>query len=252
MAFWTRHRAAPLPADWRVQAPKLVRWFDQLVPEEQDRIGELAGRFLTEKRWEASNGFALTEEIRLTISLQAALLVLGLTFDHYRMVKTIIVHPTTLVLGGERRGPVAGLVTDAPQALLGLAAHHDGPVVIAWDEARRNARHPERGHDVVLHELAHKLDLLDHVVDGTPPQGSQEAHDRWVRVCTAEFEAIRAGDGGDLIWDYAGQDPGEFFAVVTEVFFDKPHHLRHHNPELYEVLRDFYNQDPAAATFHDG
>ena len=244
MSFLSRRRAG-LPEDWRAQAAELVTWFDPMVTEEQDRIGELAERFLTEKDWEAANGFALTEEIRLTISLQAALLVLGLTFEHYRMVKTIIVHPTTMVWTGERWAG-AGLVSDGPVALLGQASHHRGPVVIAWDEAHRNARHPERGHDVVLHELAHKLDMLDHIVDGTPPLASKAEHDRWVRVCTAEFAAIRSGDNGDLIWDYAGQDPGEFFAVVTEVFFGRPKDLRHHNAELYEILQDFYCQDPAA------
>ena len=248
MAFLKRRRPSGLPVDWREQAATSVTWFDPMVAEEQERIGELAQRFLTEKDWEAANGFALTDEIRLTISLQAALLVLGLTFDHYRMVKTIIVHPSTMVWRGERAGPVPGLRTDAPLSLLGQAAHAGGPVVIAWDEARRNARHPEHGHDVVLHELAHKLDMLDHVVDGTPPLDTQAEHDRWVQVCTAEFEAIRAGDNGDLLWDYAGQDPGEFFAVATEVFFGRPKDLLDHNADLYDILSSFYRQDPAAIT----
>ena len=239
-----RHKGESLPDDWRERAPTLVTWFDTMVDEEQARIGELAERLLTEKRWEAAQGFELTDDIRLTIALQASLLILGLTFEHYRLVKTIIVHPTTLMFEGTR-AVAPGLLTDAPQALLGLTSH-DGPVVIAWDEARRNARHPERGFDVVFHEFAHQLDLLDHIVDGTPPLDSREKHDRWVRVCTAEFEAVRRGEAGDLLWDYAGQDPGEFFAVATEVFFGRPHRLRAEKPDLYEILADFFRQDPAA------
>ena len=242
--MWWTHRGDPIPEDWAERAPQLVTWFESMVDEEQVRIGELANRLLTEKRWEASQGFDLTDDIRLTIALQASLLILGLSFDHYRMVKSIVVHPSTLVLHGEWAVP-GGMATDTPRPVLGVT-QHDGPVVIAWDEAKRNARHPERGFDVVFHEFAHKLDMLDHVVDGTPPLDTQAQHDRWVEVCTAEFEAVRRGGNGHLLWEYAGQDPGEFFAVVTEVFFDRARDLRHHNADLYDVLSGFYNQDPAA------
>jgi Mlc titration factor MtfA (ptsG expression regulator) len=245
MGLFHHHEGPGLADDWREQASSLVTWFDALIEEEQARIGELAGRLLTEKRWEAANGFELTEEIRLTISLQAALLVLGLSFEHYREVGTIIVHPSTLVLAGER-GVGGGMASDDPLLLLGLAGHAEGPVVIVWDEARRNARHPERGHDVVFHEFAHKLDMLDHTVDGTPPLENQASHDRWVQACTEVFEAVRRGEGPTAIDDYAGQDVGEFFAVVTEAFFDRPAKLRHQAPELYAVLADFYRQDPAS------
>ena len=252
MAIWNRNKGSALPDDWAEQASRSVRWFDALVDEERARIGELAGRLLSEKDWEAAQGFELTEEIRLTIALQAALLVLGLSFDHYRMAKTIIVHPTTMVATGERAGPVPGVVSADPLPLLGQAAHAEGPVVIAWDEARRNARHPERGYDVVFHEFAHKLDMLDHVVDGTPPVDDDAARQRWIEVCTAELEALRRGEGGDLLDDYAAQDPGEFFAVATEVFFDRPVDLRAAKPDLYDVLAAFYNQEPAAAADASG
>lgn len=172
--------------------------------------------------------------------------VLGLSFDHYEQVRNIIVHATTMVESGERVGPAPGVVTDEPLELLGQAAHAEGPVVIAWDEAKRNARYPDRGHDVVFHEFAHKLDMLDHVVDGTPPLGDEADRKRWIDVCTAELEALREGRGGHLIRAYAGQDPGEFFAVATGVFFDRPAELREDRPELYDVLQSFFNQDPAA------
>ncbi len=245
MGLFHHHEGPGLADDWREQASGLVTWFDALIETEQDRIGELAGQLLTEKRWEAANGFDLTEEIRLTISLQAALMVLGLSFDHYREVGTIIVHPSTLVLAGEH-GVGNGMASDDPLALLGLAGHAEGPVVIVWDEARRNARHPERGHDVVFHEFAHKLDMLDHAVDGTPPLEDQSAHDRWVEVCTGVFEAVRRGEGPTALDDYAGQDVGEFFAVATEAFFNRAAKLQQQAPDLYDVLADFYRQDPAS------
>ncbi|MCB0954483.1 MAG: zinc-dependent peptidase, partial [Microthrixaceae bacterium] len=100
------------------------------------------------------------------------------------------------------------------------------------------------GHNVVFHEFAHKIDMLDDVVDGTPPMARSEI-DRWVQVCTAEYERAQLG-GDDLLDSYAGVNTGEFFAVATEVFFDRPVEMAEQKPDLYDVLSGFYRQDPAA------
>lgn len=180
--------------------------------------------------------------MQLLIAAQAALLVLGLDIGHYREVGAIIVHPSTVVVRGPRHAAVPGLMTDAPLSVLGQAAHR-GPIVIAWDAVRNDARHPERGHNVVFHEFAHKLDMLDDVIDGTPPMPRSEL-ERWVEVCTREYESLQAG-GDRFLSDYAGVNPGEFFAVATEAFFDRPVDMARQKPELYEALAGFYRQDPA-------
>nr|MBP9067637.1 zinc-dependent peptidase [Candidatus Microthrix sp.] len=120
-----------------------------------------------------------------------------------------------------------------------------GPVMITWNSASREARHPEHGHNVVYHEFAHKLDLLDGVVDGTPPLSDPSMVERWVKVFTAEYEAVGRGEGSHLLRSYASVNPGEFFAVVTEVFFTRGAELAADRPDLYGLLRDFYRQDPA-------
>lgn len=232
-----------LPENWREVLAGSIRHWEYLDSGERDLLGHLAARLVVEKNWEASNGFELTPEMTLIIAGQAALLVLGLSFEHFREVGAIIVHPTTVVLTGPRGSPVTGLMTDAPLPILGQAAER-GPIVIAWDAVLRDTRHPDRGHNVVFHEFAHKLDMLDHVIDGTPPL-QPEQWDRWVEVCTREYEALQAG-GDEVLGDYAAVNPAEFFAVATEAFFDIPLSLRDHKPDLYAVLVGFYNQDPAA------
>src|SRR5262249_44466202 len=121
-----------------------------------------------------------------------------------------------------------------------------GPVVLAWDEVEEAARHPGRGRNVVFHEFAHKLDMVDHLVDGTPRLKDRAELQRWVDVCTEAFTALRRGDGRGRPDPYGGEDPGEFFAVATEAFFDVPIALESGEPELFDVLRGFYQQDPAA------
>jgi len=97
----------------------------------------------------------------------------------------------------------------------------------------------------VYHEFAHKLDMLDGTVDGTPPLATDQARARWIEVCTTEYTRLRKGEGGPVLDEYGTVDPGEFFAVATEAFFDRPVELEAANPDLYEVLRDFYRQHPA-------
>jgi Mlc titration factor MtfA (ptsG expression regulator) len=125
-------------------------------------------------------------------------------------------------------------------------AHDDrGPVILAWDEARAAARRPGSGHNVVYHEFAHKIDMLDDIVDGTPPLGRGDLA-RWVEVCTEAFTALRAGVDRPPLQPYGATNPSEFFAVATEAFFDVPVELERFEPDLYDVLRNFYRQDPAA------
>lgn len=245
--MWGRLRRdrTGLPAAWRDLTAASVAHWAVLDDSERDRLGDLMAQ-LAERRWEAANGFELTDEIRVVIAAQAALLILGLDIDCYRDVTAIVVHPTTVTLRGERAGPARGVVTDAPLPIVGQAQSRRGPVVIAWDAARAGARHPERGYNVVLHEFAHKLDMLDGLVDGTPPLPDSAARRRWIDVCTTEYDLLRAGEGGTVLRAYAGVNPGEFFAVATEVFFDRPAELLAEKPGLYDVLRAFYRQDPAA------
>jgi Mlc titration factor MtfA (ptsG expression regulator) len=240
-------RRAPFPDAWRSIIDENVVHARVLAAPEREQLEDLVIALITDKHWEAAHGFALTDEIQVTIAAQAALLVLGLGYEAYRGVRTIIVHPTTMTLTGERGGPVDGTVSAGPLPVLGVA-HYDGPVIIAWDSARAGARHPERGHNVVYHEFAHKLDMLDGVVDGTPPLERREQLDRWVEVCTAEYEALRDGTDDGFLDGYASVNPAEFFAVVTEAFFDLPVQLASTKPALYGVLRDFYRQDPARVT----
>ncbi|QXC61904.1 zinc-dependent peptidase [Aquihabitans sp. G128] len=240
---WFRRRAA-LAEDWEQIVERAVAHWAYLDDDERDALAGHIEALVTTKRWEAANGFELTDEIRTVISAQAGLLILGLDLDHYADVGAIIVHPSTMRFRRTSQGSIAGTVVDGDVDLLGEASYQ-GPVVIAWDSARHSARHPERGHDVVLHEFAHKLDMLDHVVDGTPPLPDAAARQRWVDVCSHELHLLRTGQGGPLLDPYGAADPAEFFAVATEVFFNRPVDVQAHKPELYAVLGAFYRQDPA-------
>lgn len=239
----------PFPEAWSQLLQRNMRHFRYLDGDERRRLCELVQIFIAQKHWEGCNGLELTDEIRVTIAGQACLLVLELQRVPYPNVETILVYPSTFV---PKRAPdpifAPPIIVPALEPLDG-EAHRHGPVILTWDSVRRSARHPEHGHNVVFHEFAHKLDMLDGAVDGVPPLGSRAEYERWNEVMTAEYERLRevSDRGYDTFLDpYGGTDEAEFFAVVTEVFFDTPLELADEHAALYEVLAAFYRQDTAA------
>ncbi len=244
MPFLRRRGRAELPGDWERLVERYVRSWRTLDPTERATVAADLEAFLTSRRWEAARGFELDDRMRVVVSAQAALLVLGLGLEVLDDVDTIVIHPTTMRFERTEEGPAPGTETYGPVHLIG-EANERGPLVLAWDAASSAARHPRRGQDVVLHELAHKLDMADGVVDGTPPIDDPGLAERWVDVCTEAYERL-VDEGDDLIDDYAATDAGEFFAVVTELFLTVPVDLRDRHPELYDVFRAYYGQDPAA------
>jgi Mlc titration factor MtfA (ptsG expression regulator) len=216
-----------------------------LTLDERSRLEALTQVFVAEKRWEAARGFRLTDDMRVLIAAQACLLVLELDLGYYRGVGSIIVHPSTVVMHGPRSTDTSGIFTSGPFPIEGQA-QYGGPIIISWDAARLEARNPELGNNVVFHEFAHKIDMLDGTIDGTPPLPDARSRQRWIDVCTREYESVQAETAGPLIREYGAVNPGEFFAVATEVFFCRPTAMREEKPELYSVLADFYRQNPAA------
>jgi Mlc titration factor MtfA (ptsG expression regulator) len=231
--------------EWRSMLRSRWAMWARLTDDERARLEHLTKVFVAAKRWEAANGFEITEAMQVLIAAQACLLVLELEGDPYRGVGTILVHPTTVVLEGQRSTGTGGLVSSDPYPILGQA-QFGGPTVLAWDTVSYEARHPARGLNVVYHEFAHKLDMIDGVLDGTPPLVEPAARERWVEVCTREFGALQRGTSSGVLRDSGGENPGEFFAVATEGFFSRPVEMREVQPDLYAVLSSFYRQDPAA------
>lgn len=241
--------AAPFPGEWEGLIQKNLPYYHYLNHEEKKGLQDLVQIFIAEKHWLGCNGLKLTDEMRVLIAAHACLLILELPSDCYRRVESIYVYPTT-VLSPERKAgffEVSRTPADGPMAIDG-EAHHRGPVILVWDAVKSETRHPEHGHNVVYHEFAHKLDMLDGKADGTPPLTTQEEYQRWIEVCSRVYLELnhKVEDGQPVFMDsYAATDEAEFFAVATETFFCQPEQLKNHHPKLYQVLKEFYRQDPA-------
>ncbi len=241
--WFTRQTPEFDPAWETVLLEKYAHW-STLDAVELERMRMLTARFIADNEWEAAKGMAITTDVQVLVAAQAAMLLLGLEIDEYFDVTSIIVHKSTVRLRGARRG-AAGTMRDGVQHLSGQATPK-GPVVLSWAAVKRGASGAVGAGNVVYHEFAHRLDMLDGITDGTPPLGSDEAAARWARVCTPAYERVQAG--ASVLRGYAATNIAEFFAVATEAFFNQPDLLVDHEPELYGELQHFFGQDPARRT----
>lgn len=211
---------------------------------DRDRLFDLTRRFLVRKEFAAGGNFVLSDDSQLLIATMAVVPVFGLGLDWYDGWYTVIVYEDTFVTP-DGEVDEFGIVHDEGRVLAG-EAWLQGPVILSWgDVAESNG---EDGYNVVIHELAHKLDMRKEGPNGAPPLHAGMDPQRWHRVFTEAWQALeRAEQGGDPFLDpYALEDAGEFFAVATESFFESPAHLRQVLPDLYQQLSLFYRQDPAA------
>jgi len=210
------------------------------IPDSR-KLKDLVLVFLAEKEFSGAHGIDVTDGMRVAIAAQACLLVLEMGLDWYAGWTGIVVYPGDFRV---RRTEMDehGVVHEWQDDLAGEAMP-GGPVVISWDAA---AHDPHI--NVVIHEFAHKLDMINGEADGLPPLHAGMDRKAWVAAFDEAYEGLRdAVDRGKDTWldPYAAEHPSEFFAVVSEAFFEWPAETRRRYPLVYEQLKLFYRQDPA-------
>lgn len=227
--------------------------FRGLTPVDQTELLGHVRVFLDEKHFEGCGGLEMTDEIRVTIAAQACMLLLHQEASHcYPDLRTILVYPHAYVAQRQEVLP-GGIVVEGPSARLGESWVR-GVVVVSWDDVRAGAADVVDGHNVTLHEFAHQLDTEDGRADGVPFLERRSQYVTWGRIMRDEFEKLRSASelgGRTAIDSYGATNPAEFFAVITEAFFERPRALHGKHPELYDQLKTFYRQDPLTYG-HDG
>lgn len=216
-----------------------------LSGEELNRLRELVAVFLREKELAAAGGYGLSGDMRLKIAAQACLPILNLGLDYYAGWVSVIVYPDEFVPEHEFMDEY-GVVHLVREPMIGESWER-GPVILSAADVERSGEHD--GVNVVIHEFAHKLDMLNGVPDGFPPLHREMERSAWTQAFTAAFDdfGAKVESGAETLIDpYAAESPAEFFAVVSEAFFEIPHALRREYPEVYRQLAAFYRQDPVA------
>jgi Mlc titration factor MtfA (ptsG expression regulator) len=210
-----------------------------------DRLRRLAIMFLHEKPVHGASGLEVDDHMRVSIAVQACLVVLNLGLDYYRGWVEIIVYPGEFLARFEFTDE-DGVVHEVEEAMSGESWER-GPVILSWQDAREGGAGD--GYNVVIHEFAHKIDMLNGPPDGFPPLPADMTRAAWTAAFTEAYEDFcrRVDAGVELpLDDYAAENPAEFFAVASEGFFECPSELRRCYPDVYAQLQCFYRQDPAS------
>ena len=263
MFGWLGRRDEPIRIDEGLWESATVPYlFMRGLPAGDDeRLRFLAGEFLSGKQFSGTHGLDITPLMQVQVAAQASILVLELGLDWYDGWQEIIVYPGQFAPEREivDEAGVVHLVNDAMagEAWLG------GPVILSYEDVAMTSDEDARvaGYNVVIHEFAHKLDMRNGDPNGCPPLHAGMTLEAWrgaFRAAYADFgrrvdEADKSAtrDGGRAldalpIDPYAAENPAEFFAVVSEAFFETPEWLEPAYPAVYGQLRQFYRQDPLA------
>lgn len=212
---------------------------------ELERLRELTILFLHEKAIHGAGGMQIRDEVRVAIAIQACILILNLGLDFYRGWVEVIVYPDEFVAEYDYVDD-AGVAHHVEEPMSGESWER-GPVILSWADAEEAGR--GHAYNVVIHEFAHKLDMLNGEPNGFPPLHANMQRSGWAGAFSAGYEDFcRKIDSGCKfdIDEYAAESPAEFFAVLSEAFFESPWSVREMYPEVYAQLTQFYKQDPVA------
>ena len=244
-----RVRAVAFPAAWRKILQRRVPLVRKLPAHLQLQLKKHMQIFIAEKSFLGCAGLRITEEMRVVIAAQACLLILNRATDYYASVRQILVYPGAFFVN-RKSLDYAGVQQENRQALSG-ESWSQGQIILSWQDTLEGAAVPDDGRNVVIHEFAHQLDQENGAARGAPPPTLGDVHYdavRWSQVFQAAYAHLQSevhnGVQG-LINHYGAQDAAEFFAVVSEVFFEQPRELFREYPALYRELSGYYKVDPA-------
>ncbi|MBL0028807.1 MAG: zinc-dependent peptidase [Rhodanobacteraceae bacterium] len=249
--FGWLQRAAPVALDdgqWELVRSD-VRLLDRLAPEAQSRLRDCIARFLVDKRFHAAHDLVIDQRLRLIVAAQCCLPVLHRPDDTLSGWRDVILYPGAF-RARRHEHDEDGIAHEFDEDLIGEADEQSGPIVLSVADIEADLAEPFSGINVILHEIAHKIDARDGACDGVPVIRDLAARRLWIATMQTAFNALRdaveAADEADAEPDtaidpYAAESPEEFFAVATEAFFSDPEALRGFDAAVFEQFQRFYS-----------
>ncbi|PCJ51171.1 MAG: hypothetical protein COA74_01215 [Gammaproteobacteria bacterium] len=238
-------RSQIFPKTWRKILRRNVPYFHTMPADMQLQLKQHILVFIHEKNFMGFEGIDIDDEIQVTIAAQACLLLLNRKADYYPKLKSIYVYPAAFITKHPTKD-AAGVVHEQRRVLSG-ESWELGKVILSWKDTIDGADIVDDGRNVVIHEFAHQLDQETGSANGAPFL-KHKTRRCWSDVLSKEFDRLvsRTARGETTLLDkYGATNPAEFFAVATEVFFEKPKEMQHYHANLYSQLKGLYQVDPA-------
>lgn len=236
-------RRNPIPHRvWR-NVTRRIAVIQELDAVQMAHLRELTTWFLHNKSINGVQGLNVTLAMRIAVAAQACLLILNLDIDYFDNWAEVILYPGAFRVNHEQQD-ANGLVHNETSELSGESWLR-GPVILSWDDVKRDSYDPQPGHNVVLHEFAHKLDARNGAMNGLPPLRRGMSRTAWAEALGDSYAALclrLAAEKSAFINPYAATSPAEFFAVLSEYFFTAPDILKKCCPAVHRQLTLFYQQ----------
>lgn len=250
---WVAHRrerqqTEGFPPAWRAIIRRNVPLAASLPADLQTQLRRHILVFLSEKAFVGCQGQVIDDEVRVTIAAQACLLLLNRPSDYFPALRQVLVYPSAFEVDVTHTDEI-GVVQSGRDWRAG-ESWQEGQVILSWEDVLTGAAEPNDGWNVVIHEFAHQLDSETGWTNGTPALPSPRQQASWSKVMQAEFDALVAaverGEEDTFLDLYGASEPAEFFAVVTEAYFEQGGELRTHHPALFAELHAFFQVDTSS------
>lgn len=238
-------RQQPFPPSWPALLAEQVPLYARLPSALREQLHGHIQVLLDEKDFHGASDFVVTDAMRLIIAAQASLLLLNRPVEYFPMLRSIVLHPGVFVVNRET-WDASGVHHSERQVLSGESWER-GQLVLSWDDSLAGGMNSEDGYNVVLHEFAHQLDLESGAVNGMPGLHSAARRQAWTITFSAAYADHRARvDAHTNTWldPYAASSPAEFFAVITEAFYELPQAVQAQYPQVFTQLCNYYRVDP--------
>ncbi|AIE75120.1 MULTISPECIES: zinc-dependent peptidase [unclassified Synechocystis] len=236
----------PLPPHWQAILGDRLPFYSQFSPQQRQKLEAKIQLFLQQKQFIGCNDFVLTDEVRLVIAAQACYLALELGSNPYPRLDTILVYPDAFQVR-QITSPDGYVVEEEDTIRAGESWDRAGQLILAWGTIAWDLERWQDGHNVIFHEFAHQLDMGDGAMNGVPKLSRNNDYQRWRSVFTEEYQQLLSQLENNLptvIDPYGATNPCEFFAVVTETFFEKGQELQRNHGQLYQLLQKYYRLNP--------
>nr|WP_233520542.1 M90 family metallopeptidase [Flocculibacter collagenilyticus] len=233
------------PKAWREIIKRRFPYFKKMPADLQLQLKKHVQVFIAEKTFVGGANLNITDEIKVTIALQACLLLLNRKTNYYPKLERIVVYPGAFAKT-QRELDHAGLETERRTVMLG-ESWQLGKVILSWQDTVAGAEDPCDGSNVVIHEFAHQLDQESGHANGAPLLPSSINYQQWSDALDQAFKQLKyqQATGQASLFDYYGAtNPAEFFAVASEVFFEQTQDFARHYPHMYQLFCRYYAVDP--------
>lgn len=236
--------ASPIPTDWNQILKNSFPLYTILPGKIRQNLQKKMLVFLAEKQFIPCNGLVLSEHMKILIAAQACLLIANRTNDFYHTLKTILVYPEGFVAPSQNHLG-NGMHIEGSDVLAGQS-WQQGKVIVSWKDVQYGCQHAADGFNVSFHEFAHQLDQESGGANGAPAL-DKHLYEHWPEILGAEYNALQKKiyhNQPSLIDEYGATHPAEFFAVVSELYLEKPKDLKNQHQSLYQMLNQFYGLNP--------